>query len=429
MRLPLLRVGTAVAVLATLMACAEGPQARQTPLRVVMADDWAQTDAVLDAVRAFEDAHEGVTVDLQGVPFSQIPDTVRAAAQTDSPIDVAHWHAFAAGAQGIAADLDQQWSVLDPDAFVPGAVEDVTWTGHRYGLPLDVNAMLLITNEDLLAAAGRVRPPTTMAGIREVAAAVADGGDQARGLAIAHSGWSTYGWIRAFGGEIIEIDDEGRPRVTLDDQRVVAALAFLGNLVRDQQAFAPTIRNESDDAFSIFRSGVSAFHTSGAWDVVALADAGIDWAARADVMPHPPGVDNPGTVLGGSSLFVPASSPNTDLAFAFMGHLTSDEYALRYAKEEGRLPSKRSLYDDPYFDRPVFQTVETQLETASPMKLIAFPEADRIYRDAIDRILTGQADAATALVDAQQRIERLPAFSGSAGDCVATQSPATSTTC
>jgi ABC-type glycerol-3-phosphate transport system substrate-binding protein len=41
-----------------------------------------------------------------------------------------------------------------PEDYLPGAVLDVTWDGQRYGVPLDVNALVLLANGDLLEAAG-----------------------------------------------------------------------------------------------------------------------------------------------------------------------------------------------------------------------------------------------------------------------------------
>lgn len=402
------RTGSLFVVLALLLgAC--GSSAERTPvtLRVVMADDWADTDAILDAVRDFERIHDDVQVEMRGMPFSQIPAAVRAGEEAQRPFDVAHWHAFAAGAQELALPLDDIWrEQMDPATFVPGAVADVTWAGSRYGVPLDVNVLLLISNRDLLEEHGVSEPPGTFDEVRDAARAVTSDDGEIRGLAIAHSSWSTYGWIRAASGDLFEGGREAESSIELDDARTVEALGFLADLVRSGVAFPPSARNTSGDAFTIFRSGKAAMHLAGTWDAVALDEADLAWDHDVSPMPSIPDVPGTGTALGGSSLFVPSGSSNRQLAVTFMRHLVSDEYALRYAAEEGRLPARRAVYDRPMFDGPVFDVVRYELDRASPMKLIAFPEADRIFSEAIDGILTGRVAAADALRQAQERIDR-----------------------
>lgn len=403
------RRAAAAALLALLVsACGSGSQADEatTTLRVLMADDWAGTPAVVAAVRDFEREHDGVRVQIQGQTFARIPDSVRAAIESGEPIDVAQWHAFAAAAQGLAEPLDEEWERLDPDAFLPGAIDDVRWEGRYYGVPLDVNAMVLMLNADRLAEVGLAVPsePTSFGDIAAIARATTSADGSRRGLAIASSSWSSYGWIRANGGEVVDIGEDGKVRFLLDSPEVVEALAFLGGLVRSGVAFPPVAQQASTDAFALFQTQTAALHVSGSWETPSLE--GEPWELAVRPLPRGMTGTTEGSALGGSSLFVPRDSANRRLAFAFMVHLTSDEYALRLAQEEGRLPARRAVFDAPFFDSPMLQTVIAQLETARPMRLIAFPDAARAFTGAIDAILTGRADAAAALADAQESAEQ-----------------------
>ena len=95
-----------------------------------------------------------------------------------------------------------------------------------------------------------------------------------------------------------------------------------------------------------------------------------------------------------------------ELAFEFMTHLASDRYALRFAKEEGRLPVRLRVFDDPFFRDRDLQVFLEQLKTAHPQLLGAFPEASADYAVAIDSILQVDGrDAATALHEAQVHAE------------------------
>lgn len=383
-------------------ACGSGPPDQPTTLRVLMADDWAGTAGVVAAVREFERANPGVRVQVQGRPFGQIPEAVRAGEN----FDVAHWHAFAAAAQGLAQPLDELWESLAPEDYLPGAVEGVRWAGGSYGLPLDVNAMVLMVNPDRLAERGIALPDgtTTFDDITRIAAATTDEAAGQRGIAVASSSWSTYGWIRANGGEVVEIEDDGSVTFTLDTPEVIEALDFLGAMVADETAFPPFAQQTSSDAFSLFQAESTAMHVAGMWDAQTLADA--PW--EVTMLPLPRGVTGAtqGSALGGSSLFVPTSSTNLELAVAFMRHLTDDVYARQFAAENGRLPARRAVFDEPFLSTPIYQAVREQLETAHPMRLIAFPDAAAAFTVAIDQVLTGRADAATALAAAQDTAER-----------------------
>lgn len=402
------RLAPLAAALVLVVACSAGASRSDSrTLQVLMADDWARVGPVTDAVRDFERSHPGLRITVEGMPFAQIDDAVRMAVGSGSPPDVVQWHAFAAAAQGLAEPLDDLWSSrLNAGEYLAGALEDVTWAGRRVGVPLDTNAVVLMANGDRLAELGVDPPeaPSTFAELAEMARRVTGPEGPRRGIALAHSSWRTYGWIRANDGEVVAVDEEGRPTFSLDAPRVVEALEFLQGLVREGTAFPPVARNVSTDAFSLYRAGVVPLHVSGAWDAVDFQQASP--GTRQLITPLPRGTPGAGgTALGGSSLFVPRGASQRELAFEFMLHLTSDPYALRLAREEGRLPARRRVFNDPFFQAPAFRTIVAEIETARPMRLIAYPEADQAFTDAIDTILTGEEDAAVALERAQRAAE------------------------
>lgn len=408
-----LRAAIVAALLVAAAACGSPAAEEATTLRVVMADDWVTAPVVADAVRDFEQANPAVRVQLQGVPFAQIPDTVRGAEGSDTPFDVAQWHAFAAAERDIAQDLTDLWERdLDRGDFAPGAVEDVEWAGRLYGVPLDTNALVLLANE---AALGRVGVDTadldTFEGFRRAARAVAAPSRDRWGLAIPSSSWVAYGWIRAFGGELVTVTEEG-PEFGFTSPQVIDALTFLGDLInRDRVAPRPFARDVTVDAVALFESGAVAMHTTGTWDVDALKDQPADARFPLAVQPLPHGPAGPGTVIGGSSMFVPTGSRQRELAWEFMNHLVQDEYARRLVLEEGRLPVKRAQLADPVIreERPEYAVVLDQIPNASAMKLIAFPEATNAFQEALEQILVGGGDVRRLMQGVQRDAERTAA--------------------
>ena len=381
-----------------------------TVLRVLMTDDWV-TPPFVAAVREFERTHPDVRIDVDEAPISHMLDSVTAATRTGDVPDVVQAHAFSAAAQGVAQPLDDLWEEgLDRSEFLPGAIDDVTWGDRLYGVPLDTNALFLLYNAELFAAGGVPAPDGRISfeAFEQAARALSAPDGSRRALAIPTSSWWTYGWIRAAGGELMQVDKAGRVQLTLDAPEVVAALDFLARLVRAQLAFPPGgADSHSSDALALFRSGSSATLASGSWDLAVLKrDAGGE-RYRSSPLPAGAAADQAGSVMGGSSMFVPTGSKYRRLAFEFMTHLVSDHYALRFAKEEGRLPVRPRLYRDAFFRSPDMAAVVEQLPSASPMKLSAFPDAHNVFADAVDRILRRGEDTATVLAAAQRQAQAL----------------------
>ncbi len=144
-------------------------------------------------------------------------------------------------------------------------------------------------------------------------------------------------------------------------------------------------------------------HASGSWDLVTLRRALPNSDFRVALMPKGPG-GVAGSAMGGSSMWVPEGAEHRDLAFAFMTHLISDANALRLAKEEGRLPVRPRVFDDPFFADPSLQVFFEQLRTAHPPKLGAFDGPSEEFSAALEDVFRpGGGDARKALGDAQAR--------------------------
>lgn len=396
-------------------ACAAAPAAVEpSVLRIVMADDWASAPAVGEVIDAFERDHPGVRVQVQRSPFSQIPEVVEAAAELGQPYDVAHWHAFAAAADGTAEPLDELWEAagLREEEFLPGAIEDVTWEGRLYGVPLDVNALVLMANADQLDAAGLDRGDLrTPESFRAAAALLRAESDAEHAIAVTASSWAAYGWITAGGGGLIAgTDANGIPRFTFDDPRTVAALELLVDLVVSGDAPPPFAPDLSLDAIAAFSSGETALHVSGSWDlpITRRALEGEDPVGDIVVLPLPQADPaDPRTVLGGSSLYVPLGAEQRDLAFEFMLALTQEEVGLDLATEEGRLPARASVYDAPVFSSSEdLEAFVHQLPDAEVMPLIAYPEVAAAFRDGLEAALARRRTPEQAMAEVQAFADR-----------------------
>lgn len=393
------------------VACAPTAPAEPVTLQVLLADDWEGAPAVRDVIDAFERDHDGaVRVQVQPVPFSQVPQVVASNEELGQPVDVAHWHGFAAAAAGLAQPVDDLWAqhALDADAYLDGALEGVTWDGRRYGVPLDTNALVLLVNVGLLADAGHDADDlATPQGFLDVADAVVRSGAADHALTVTASSWSTYGWVRALGGRLIDPTSPAQqPRFTFDDEDTVAALELLDGLIQDGLAPRPFAAPLAIDAVGSFAAGEVAMLATGSWDLQFRTRAVTTVVDDVAVAPLPQADPaQPTTVLGGSSLFVPVGSEHRELAFDLMLRLTDDEVALRLADEEGRLPARAALFEAPLFEAdPLLAAFVEQLEHAEVMPLIAYPQAASAFDEALEEILAGRATPEATMTALQQRV-------------------------
>lgn len=391
-------------------ACSDAPEIAGPPtrLRILMTDDWGSRPAFLAAVRDFESSNEGVRVDVLKLPIRNMAEAVRGQVADGDPVDLVQWHAYAAGAQGLAEPVEDLWksSGMKPDEFFPGAIADVKWGDHLYGVPLDINALVLFYRPESFTAAN-LKPPgagTTFGDLERYGDAFANAAGTPRVIALANSYWAAYGWVRANGGELVTVVD-GKPMFTLDSPKVVETLDFLSRMVKQGKAFPPEGANSSADSLALFRSGSAAMHASGSWDLAKLDKETLGTTYGAALMPQGTTGTTEGTVTGGSSLFIPKGAKNRELAFELAQTIISDKHALRLAKEERRLPVRPRVYSDPFFDDPILDVVLKQLETAHPLLIEAFPEAAAAWDAAFNDVMRNGADPAAALKAAQAQAE------------------------
>jgi ABC-type glycerol-3-phosphate transport system substrate-binding protein len=386
---------------------------RRLTLRVWMAADYTNQAPIRDLVADFQRAYPNIRVEMTGYVWEEMPAKVRLAISQGAPPDVAHQHAFAMGAQGMAEPLDDLWQGWGAaDQFMPGAMEDVTWKGLRYGVPLDINALFTIYNKAAFAGAGLAPPGRgyTFEQLRSDLAKLTTP-DRARyGIALSASGWDMYGPVRSHGGELLR-EQDGRVQVTLDDPQVVATVRFFADLGKRQLGTLPPPQpRQSDHPVTLFSQRKVALFFSGPWDLARLrVEAPADIYAEVGTAPLP--VASAGapsaSVQGGGSLFVPRGAAQREAAFEFMKWAVADRYALRMAREMNRFPVRSALYRHPYFkDDPLLLPFFEQLQTARPYKLEAYASASGAWEEALHAAFAPDADVEAILRAAQGKAQR-----------------------
>ncbi|TYS76471.1 extracellular solute-binding protein [Rossellomorea aquimaris] len=377
----------------------------KTDLEIWLAADYANTEPITDAIEEFKEVYPNISVKTVGIEWGDMSNKVKLAVSSGAVPDMAHAHAFAMGAQGLAEPLDDLWEEWGAeDQFVPGGIQDTEWKGVKYGVPIDVNTTIYLYNKKVFEENGITAPPKTLDELVDVSKKLTKKDGSRYGIVTSASGWSFFGNVIAEGSNNLKFNGD-EVTANLNDPKVVETMEkYTGLATVDKSSpVPPPQQRQTDHPVAMFGTGRAVSFISGPWDIARIKNEFPD--AYKDLATAPlPGADK-GSVLGGGSLFVPKGSKNSIASFELMKWFISDKYGIRLAKEEGRHPVKTHLYDDEFYNDPLLKPYIETLQYAQPYKLEAFPEANDAWGKALRAVFDG-ADPQEELDKAQKIAER-----------------------
>jgi ABC-type glycerol-3-phosphate transport system substrate-binding protein len=376
-----------------------------TTMEVWLAADYFDQAPIKDAIAEFMSVYPNITVKATGIEWGEMDDKVKLAVTGEAPPDMGHQHAFALGAQGLAEDISDLWETWsEKDQLVPGSIEDVTWGGKYYGVPIDINTTILLYNKKLFEENGITAPPATMDELLETAKKLTKDDGSRYGFVTSASGWGLYGNVVAAGTDLLKYDG-GKANPNLNDPKVIEVVTRYTELATKHKVspVPPAQARQTDHPVAMFGTGRAAMFVTGPWDIARIKKEFPDEYANlaTAVTPGPAG----GSVMGGGSLFIPKGSKNKEASFELMKWFISDKYAVRMAEEMGRHPVKSHLYDIELYQDPLLKPYVETLQFAKPYKLEAYPEANDAWGKAIRAAFDG-ANPAEMLNDAQNKAQQ-----------------------
>jgi len=338
----------------------------------------AQTDVLNGTIiPAFEKLHPNVKVNYVDIPYDsllqkletsaaggQLPDLIRS--------DINWVPKFAA--LGVFAQLDGKmpdFEKLAADTY-PGSLATTKWQGHYYGLPLDTNTRVMISNADALASAGITAPPATFDELKADAAALKD-----KKIAVfadkGLQGWTLLPWLWSGGGDIANADLT-KATGYLNSPQNVATLQMLVDMYKAGEI--PNLLIGNTGATSTqdgLPKGKYATILDGPW----MHDI---WAAQypkfqPTYSPVPAGPGGSISVVGGEDIVMTTASKHQDAAEQFIAFTQTADYQIAMAKT-GQMSVVKSLDDQEAAAVPYFAPYIKQLQTAKPRP--AVPEAPKI---------------------------------------------------
>jgi multiple sugar transport system substrate-binding protein len=362
-----------------------------------------------EVIPAFNALYPNIKIKAQAIPDSDMRQKLLAAVAGGEAPDIARMDIVQvpefAELGGLAAvdELISDFATYS-EQFYPGTLATNMFQGHYYGLPLDTNTRLLFFNPDLLEEAGVTAPPATFDDFQAAAEKVkALGKSGVTGFSEGGTGaWNVLPWIWSNGGAITD-DKYTVATGYLNSEGSVGAVTLLKQWL-DDGLISPTIRDGGVATSEELAKGNVAMIVDGPWMPAIFAAQYPDF--KFDLSAFPKGPGGSVSVVGGEDIVLFDSSKSKDAALAFMQFITSQPAQLDFAPT-GQMSVLKDLGNSPdvpaYF--PVFQT---QLQTAQPRTPSpAWPKIDEAIGNAVTQVITGEAEAQSALDDAAAAVDEL----------------------
>ncbi len=297
------------------------------------------------------------------------------------------------------------------DQFYPALINASTVDGRLLALQWFAGAGMLYYRTDLLEKYGYDAPPATWAELAEMAQTIQDGERTAgnpdfwgfvwQGNAYEGLTCDALEWQASSGGGVI-ITPEGV--VQVNNPETIAAFSEAASWVGSVSPEA-VLTFQEEDARAVWQAGNAAFMRN--WGYAYTLGQADDSPIKDlfSVVPLPgaePGMS--AATLGGWQLGVSKYSRNIDAAVAFVRWMTSYDQLKAYHLLRGEQPVMPALYSDPELlaALPYLADMGDILSFATPRPAVAgerYGDVSQLYFTAVHAILSGEADAATALAD------------------------------
>ena len=395
MKLVKLTMGAALLSSVATFAAADG---HGTELHFIMCGGEVR-EADQKVVDAFVAANDGVTVNLEAVPWGTCQDKSLTLAAAGDPPSIAYMGSrtlrqLANNDLIVPAEIPADWE----DMYQPGILNTVTIEGTRWGYPHAFSTKALYINCDLVEAAGMTcEAPATWDDMYAMAEAIKNNTDAA-GIGLAGKDFDNtmhqfLNYLYSNGGVVI---DPTTGENMLDSDQTREALEFYGKLAMVSQD-GPTAW-ERDQLKDLFNDGQIGMYVQGPW---GRGQHNEDINAITVPVPAGPSGDS-GTILITDSLVVFKGSGHEDLAQELAQALASGDAQYDLDQSWGLTPIfqyEKMGVADPYYVGDAFWEVYTAgIAAGGPEPLVEdFKSLQSVFTNMVQGIIL-QDDSVDNLV-------------------------------
>ena len=366
-------------------------------------DQVAQLEAQLEAYNASQDKIH-ITYAVQDGMEQKL---LTAIASNEVP-DVVLWDRFNTsvyapkGAFTQLDDLVANDDSIDMSDFYEPAVDELTYDGKLYGIPLTVDTRILFYNKDMFEEAG-VDPEsiTDWDSLREAAIklTIRENGKLVQaGFSLKDTGLFNN-WIVQAGGRMIN-NDTTPPTTDFNTQAGLDVLAYWDQLQNVDKVY--DLGFEDGYGGDGFKAGKVAITFNGPWTLESYREADINFG----VIGQPAGPSgNQSAMMGGFGLIIPNKAKNTEAAWEFIKWWTTQpENGVEFAKISGNLPASKEAAKDPYFvEDEILQVFTAAMDYAGiRSKVPGYSDVEGLALiPQLQKFVAGEITAEKALSEAQ----------------------------
>lgn len=371
-------------------------------------------------IAAFNESHPGIQVESIAEAYnSYLDQTLILNASKEMPdcLQVHNSMFSAMVSAGALTDID---SYIQDDVrkdFYGNLMDSLNYDGRQLGLPWAPSSEVLYCNMELLEKAGYDKVPSTMAEMRDMAAAVAalgndENGNTIYGLglqtkAMDSSGFYFLPYLWNYGGEMC--DDEGN--ITINSPESIEAFNFVKGLVDD--GITP-IGQEIKDLRNMFANNQVAFIVDTAFGYAAIQNMAADkdkFDAHTQLCAIPSDTDTPINFFIAHNLAVSEQSEHKEEAYTFIEWLSSAEAIEIYNTYSANImPSRTSVEELAYYSAPGNEYTKVYIEElpkarALPEKFSGFKASMLDIANALQRIIINHEDTAAVVSDLEEQLK------------------------
>lgn len=305
---------------------------------------------------------------------------------------------------GVLTPLDQLGKI-DTSGINTNNIQETTYNGKLYALPLYTNTIAIFYNKDLLRKAGITTLPKTWDQFRAAAkkAATKDtygfvfSGQTGPG----ESTWQFEPWLWSNGGDLTSINSP----------QSVQALNYWASLVKSGAAPKDVVNWSQTQPIQLFEAGKAAFCENGLWNIPSMKSQfkKLHWG----VMTIPTRVAGQAVVppLGGEVWTIPKTTPDRErAAFKVLKEMAKPSNVLPLAKGLSDVPTRTSLWQEATWRGPDYAAFLEELKhgRSRTRDLTAdYPQVETIIGNATASALIGKSPAQKAFDSAKHDIEKV----------------------
>ena len=367
---------------------------------------------VNETAAAFEEQNEGVTVDVQFVPWANAHDQFVTAIGGGQVPDVAEmgttWTPEFAEL-GAFAPVD----VSAGGDYVESLVTSATVDDETYGYPWYAGARSLIYRTDVFEDLG-LEPPETWEDVLTAGDAIAESGDIDPIYVAGDDVHVQAPLVWQAGGELAVQEDTWTAQV--DSEAGREAFAFYKELWDKGWSPEGAVNWNSVDVRDAFANGDSAMMIGGGWDLAAILSTNPDLEGNVGTALAPAGPGgNQDAFAGGSHLVTFAESENAELGAQFIEFMLQPEQVTEFTEAVGFLPGTvsgveaSSASGDELYGTFAEQLVEHS-RSYPPTAAWGQIEGDQVFTNATQQMMQGALTADEAVAQINQQMQE--AFDG-----------------